>query len=59
MRQEHRLLFTLSTAPTGMTINSTTGLIQWTPVASGNFNVTVTANNGVNPSATQIFTVTS
>ena len=38
-----------------MTINSSTGLIQWTPTATGNFNVTVKAANGVTPDATQSF----
>ena len=40
-----------------MTINPTTGLIEWTPDASGDFNVTVEASNGVNPLATQSFTI--
>ncbi len=40
-----------------MTINSTTGLIQWTPASAGNFNVTVKAANGVSPDATQSFII--
>jgi hypothetical protein len=40
-----------------MTINSSTGLIQWTPGATGNFNVNVRASNGINPVANQSFTV--
>ena len=40
-----------------MTINPTTGLIQWTPSAAGNFDVTVKAANGVSPDATQSFTI--
>jgi choice-of-anchor C domain-containing protein len=37
------LVFSLTTAPAGMTINSTTGLISWTPLVgeAGNQNVTV------------------
>lgn len=49
--------FSLTTSPSGMTINSTTGLIQWTPSATGNFNVTVKAANGVTPDATQSFSL--
>jgi hypothetical protein len=39
--------YALSTAPTGMTIDPNTGLIQWTPGATqiGNFLVTVAASN--------------
>jgi hypothetical protein len=50
--------FALTVAPTGMTINSTTGLIQWTPADAGDFDVTVTASNGVDPDAVQSFTIT-
>ena len=49
--------FSLTTAPSGMTISSTSGLIQWTPTASGSYNVTVKAANGVDPDATQSFTI--
>jgi hypothetical protein len=39
--------YSLTTAPSGMTINSATGLISWTPSASqlGSFSVTVQAGN--------------
>jgi hypothetical protein len=39
--------YSLTTAPAGMTINSSTGLISWTPSASqlGSFSVTVQASN--------------
>ena len=50
--------YSLTTFPSGMTINSTTGLIQWTPLSAGNFDVTVVASNGINPDATQSFSVT-
>jgi N-acetylneuraminic acid mutarotase len=39
--------YALTSAPTGMTINSVTGLIQWTPGGTqvGSFSVTMTASN--------------
>jgi len=37
--------YTLSVAPAGMTINETTGLISWTPAATGDYSVTVEAWN--------------
>ena len=49
--------YALTTSPVGMTINATTGLIEWTPTAGGNYDVTVEASNGVNPPATQSFTI--
>ncbi len=49
--------YALSTAPTGMTINSTTGVISWTPTSTGTFSVTVRATNGVSPDATQPFSI--
>ncbi len=51
--------YALTVAPTGMTINSTTGVITWIPVTTGFFAVTVQAVNGVNPAAVQSFTVQS
>ena len=50
--------YSLSTSPAGMSINSTTGLVTWTPSAAGSFNVTVVASNGVSPDAPQSFTIT-
>ncbi len=46
----------LGTPPSGMSINTSTGVIQWTPTAAGPFSVTVEASNasGVD---TQSFTV--
>ncbi|MEI6083193.1 MAG: PQQ-dependent sugar dehydrogenase [Verrucomicrobiota bacterium] len=49
--------YSLSTFPSGMSINATTGLITWTPAATGNFSVTVQAANGVLPNSTQSFTL--
>ncbi|MBE0426200.1 MAG: putative Ig domain-containing protein [Nitrospirae bacterium] len=43
--------------PSGMTIDSNTGLISWTPFASGSFNVIVKASNGVGSSSIQSFTI--
>jgi hypothetical protein len=40
-----------------MSINANTGVIQWTPGSTGNFNVTVQASNGVGTPATQNFTI--
>ena len=39
--------YSLTIFPAGMTINSSTGLIEWTPATSGNFDVRVEASNGV------------
>jgi PKD repeat protein len=49
-------LYSLITAPAGMTINVNTGLIEWIPTQTGNFNVTVQA---INPGGTdsQSFTI--
>jgi hypothetical protein len=51
------ITYSLTTAPSGMAINSSTGLITWTPSSVGSFNVTIKAANGVNPDATQSFTI--
>ncbi|MFC1677759.1 agmatine deiminase family protein, partial [Planctomycetota bacterium] len=37
--------YTLETYPSGMTINSSTGLIEWTPGSTGDFSVVVRATN--------------
>ncbi|GAG27144.1 unnamed protein product, partial [marine sediment metagenome] len=50
--------YSLATFPAGMMINSTTGLIQWTPASTGDFDVDVVAGNGVMPDANQGFTIT-
>ena len=50
-------LIRLTNPPAGMTIDANTGLIEWTPGTAGNLDVTVVASNGVNPPATQSFTV--
>ncbi|MBA3708720.1 MAG: PQQ-dependent sugar dehydrogenase [Planctomycetes bacterium] len=49
--------FSLIAAPTGMTIDAATGVISWTPAATGSAGVTVRAANGTPPDATQSFTI--
>ena len=51
------LVYLVTTKPTGMTINSTTGLINWTPTAIGSFGVTVKVYDG-ELFASQSFTIT-
>jgi len=51
------LTYFLTIKPTGMTINATTGLINWTPTVTGDYNVTVKASDG-ELFTTQSFTVT-
>ncbi|QRN94364.1 PQQ-dependent sugar dehydrogenase [Archangium violaceum] len=48
----------VGTAPEGMSIDMTTGLISWTPTAAGAVEVTVRVSNGLAPDAEQSFTVT-
>lgn len=54
------LTFSLTIRPAGMTINSTTGLINWTPTATGDYDVTVEVSDNGSPvkSITQSFTIT-
>ena len=56
---EDTLTYSLTISPTGMTINSTTGVITWTPTKSqvGENEVMVEVSDG-NKSTTQSFTVT-
>jgi hypothetical protein len=49
--------YSLKVFPSGMTINSTSGLISWVLSAAGSYNVTVEANNGITPAAQQSFTI--
>ena len=51
------LTYSLTTTPSGMSINSSTGLITWTPTATGNYNVTVEVSDGT-LFDTQSFTIT-
>jgi hypothetical protein len=50
--------FSLITAPAGMSIDPTTGIINWLPTNPGNYNVVVQASNGIQPNVTQAFTIT-
>ncbi len=49
--------FFLQISPTGMTIDSSTGVIEWTPSAVDDVNVMVVAANGEEPNSTQTFTI--
>lgn len=51
------LTYSLTTKPTGMSINDSTGLITWTPTSNGDYNVTVKVSDG-ELSDTQSFTIT-
>jgi len=51
------LTYSLTTSPTGMTINSNTGVISWTPTTAGSFDVTVEVSDD-SKSDTQSFTIT-
>ena len=51
------LMFSLDMAPTGMTINSSTGVITWTPTQEGSQNVIVKVTSG-GSSAIQSFIIT-
>lgn len=51
------LVYSLTTTPSGMSINSSTGLITWTPTAAGAYNVTVEVSDGA-LFATQSYTIT-
>jgi len=51
------LTYSLLAAPTGMAINSSTGLINWVPTAAGSFGVTVEVSDG-ELSDTQTFIIT-
>lgn len=51
------LVYSLTTTPGGMSINSSTGLITWTPTAAGAYNVTVEVSDGA-LFATQSYTIT-
>ncbi len=50
--------YELVTYPSGMTINPDTGLIEWTPLAAGDFYIDVKAANGQLPNANQTFIIT-
>jgi len=49
--------YSLISAPAGMTIDSNTGLIEWIPSVSGDFNVSVEASNTIPSEDVQSFTI--
>ena len=51
------LTYSLTTSPTGMTINSSTGVISWTPASAGSYDVTVEVAD-LYRSTSQLFTIT-
>ncbi|MFN7935264.1 MAG: putative Ig domain-containing protein [Bryobacteraceae bacterium] len=51
------LTYLLDTAPSGMTIHSATGLIQWTPTAVGTYPVIVRVRDLANAFVTQSFNI--
>ena len=53
------LTYSLITAPSGMTINPTSGLVEWTPTLeqAGNYNITVRVTDSGGLSAEQSFSV--
>ena len=52
------LSYSLLLAPAGMTIDATSGLINWTPTVSGAFDVDVVVTDSTNRTDRQIFLVT-
>jgi RHS repeat-associated protein len=50
--------YSLTIAPSGMSINPSSGLISWTPGAAGNFDVAVEVSDGKGRTARQPFRVT-
>jgi MYXO-CTERM domain-containing protein len=50
-------IFALESAPAGMTVDASTGIVTWTPPAPGSFMATARVSNGVLPDATQALTI--
>ena len=50
-------VYDLLAAPAGMSIGSTSGVIDWTPPQTGHFNVTIRAVNRLKPAARQSFQI--
>lgn len=57
--ENDQLTYSLTTFPMGMAINSTTGVITWTPVSGqqGNNNIVVQVSDGNGGTPTQSFTI--
>ena len=52
------MTYSLLTNPEGMTINAASGLISWTPLVAGDYDVEIKAENSIDPFDTQSFTIT-
>ncbi|MFL0809341.1 MAG: tandem-95 repeat protein [Agarilytica sp.] len=52
------LTYALVSAPAGMTIDTTTGVIDWLPTVAGDYLVDVSATDNINPAVSQSFTLT-
>lgn len=52
------LSMTSGTLPTGLTLNSSTGVVSGTPTTSGTYTFTVTAQDALNNTGTQTFVLT-
>ncbi|MFH1409141.1 MAG: Ig-like domain-containing protein [Nanoarchaeota archaeon] len=51
------ITFSLVQSPVGMVIDANTGLVQWTPNATGSFGVTVKASDGNGGNTEQAYTI--
>ena len=51
------LIYSITSGPTGMTIDSSTGVLSWTPSTAGDYNVTIKVSDG-DLFDTQAFTIT-
>ena len=54
----HSLTYDLTSAPAGMMLDAASGIITWTPMASGNIPVEVAVHDGHGGTATQRYTIT-
>jgi len=52
------LVYTITSAPEGMTINQTTGLINWLPTVAGQYNVVIQVSDQKNGYDVQAFQIT-
>ncbi|MBI4963395.1 MAG: putative Ig domain-containing protein, partial [Desulfomonile tiedjei] len=53
--RDDRVVYSLDTPPSGMTVNPDTGLIQWEATLPGNYTITVLVHDGNGGIATQTF----
>lgn len=52
------ITYSLTTAPTGASINAQTGVLSWSPTLAGNYSFSITAADGKGGSTTQAFGLT-